>query len=75
MTFQVKSERELKALLKPQKARRLDVDLPSGPQVVDKLEKRVAGLQAKITELETTNRNMMKRIFDLETTVENLRGG
>ena len=75
MVYQIKTEKELKALQKPQKARRLDADLPSGSQVIDRLEKSLARLQAKITELETTNQNIMKRVFELESKIENLRGG
>lgn len=73
MTYKAKDMKELKALQKPSRRARLDVEVEGGSQVVDKLEKQQAKLQAKITELETIHRNIMKRIFELETRVENLR--
>jgi phage shock protein A len=70
-----KGKRLLKALQKPQKARRLDAEIPNGLELIERLERKLASLQAKLTELETTNRNIMKRVFELETKIENLRGG
>ncbi len=43
--------------------------VPVSDEFFDDWHKETEKLKAKVTELETTNRNMIKRIFELETKV------
>ena len=67
-----KGKRLLKALQKPSRKTKVNGTIPDGLELIERLERKLARLQAKITELETTNQNMIKRIFEIEAKVANL---
>jgi predicted RNase H-like nuclease (RuvC/YqgF family) len=70
LSYSVKDERELKALLKPVRKAVLEKDLPSGLEMIEKLEKRLARLE----KLYSMDHNLLfAKLIELEELKNRLR--
>lgn len=61
-----KGRKMLKELQKPSRRHRLDADLPSGSQMVEKLERRLVKAEKRIEGLETQLNNVTAKVITME---------